>query len=93
MFFQSSALFGAGRYRGGIEGRFLLNAAQTPSTGTLNLLGAVVVVGFSIPHTTPGLRIGQEKAGGGLGGLTKVLGVYGGKRRPDINWQSPEETA
>ena len=43
MFFQSSALFGAGRYRGGIEGRFLLNAAQTPSTGTLNLLGADLV--------------------------------------------------
>ena len=28
-----------------------------------------------------------------LGGATKVLRVYGGKRRPDINWEAPEETA
>ena len=28
-----------------------------------------------------------------LGGLTKVLGVYGGQRRPGINWEAPKETA
>ena len=28
-----------------------------------------------------------------VGGLPKILGVYGGKRRPVINWESPGETA
>ena len=40
-FFKAARCSVSGEYGGGIEGRFLLNAAQTPSTGTLNLLGAV----------------------------------------------------
>ena len=48
----------------GERGKKWLNDFLSWLLGVLVLV-VVVVVGFSIPHTTPGLRIGQEKTGAG----------------------------